>query len=120
MSIRQLFPGRQNPAGGFNETSPPCPIHSFYRTRMVPNPEQKSNLRCKRPADLQPSLQTQPRNPCRGLDTHDPKYSPTRHNIISAMQWLTAGVQPGEVLFFRPGPSCLMSCHPNAVDGEDP
>eukprot|EP00667_Euglena_gracilis_P005697 EG_transcript_5734 len=34
-------------------------------------------------------------------DTHDPKYSPTRHNIISAMQWLTAGVQPGEVLFFH-------------------
>eukprot|EP00667_Euglena_gracilis_P008666 EG_transcript_8785 len=34
-------------------------------------------------------------------DSHDPKYSPTRHNMISAMQWLVAGVQPGDVLFFH-------------------
>ncbi|XP_026193569.1 metacaspase-1-like [Cyclospora cayetanensis] len=50
-------------------------------------------------------------------DNCDPLYKPTRHNILAAMSWLTAGSQPGDALFFhysghgarRPDPSGIES-----------
>ena len=34
-------------------------------------------------------------------DQHDPQYLPTRDNILRACQWLVAGAQQGDILFFH-------------------
>lgn len=34
-------------------------------------------------------------------EAKDPNFIPTRRNIINAMQWLVAGVRPGDSLFFH-------------------
>eukprot|EP01066_Platyproteum_vivax_P011582 Platyproteum_vivax@DN5255_c0_g1_i1.p1 len=38
---------------------------------------------------------------CLTDDVKEPLYQPTRHNITQAMQWLVAGAQPGDILFFH-------------------
>ncbi|KAK3280423.1 hypothetical protein CYMTET_11722, partial [Cymbomonas tetramitiformis] len=54
-------------------------------------------------------------------DQRDPNFRPTKHNILTAMHWLTAGCAPGDILFFHFSGHGAQQVDPSGVeeDGMD-